>query len=198
MAIHPILRFPDSLLSREAKTVEEFDAALRALADDLLDTMRAAPGIGITAPHIGILQRLTVIELDRESGVRIFVNPEIVSHSTNMVKHAEGSVSMPGISEDVERPGMVRVRYQTLDGTPVEEDADGLMAVCLQHEIDQLDGIFLIQRLSRLKRERAVKKFEKPQASWRETDLASAVHRGDRADCSISIEPELFVPGPNV
>lgn len=161
MAIRPILRFPDPLLSRETKTVDLFDDALRALADDLLDTMRAAPGIGITAPHIGILQRLTVIELDRESGVRIFVNPEIVSRSNDMAKHAEGSVSMPGISEDVERPGAVRVRYQTLDGAIVEEDADGLMAICLQHEIDQLDGIFWTQRLSRLKRERAVKRFEK-------------------------------------
>lgn len=161
MAIRPILRFPDPLLSREAKIVDHFDDALRALADDLLDTMRAAPGIGITAPHIGILQRLTVIELDRESGIRIFVNPEIVSRSNDMAKHAEGSVSMPGISEDVERPGAVRVRYQTLDGAIVEEDADGLMAICLQHEIDQLDGIFWTQRLSRLKRERAVKRFEK-------------------------------------
>ncbi|MGH6808722.1 MAG: peptide deformylase [Ensifer adhaerens] len=161
MAIRPILRFPDPLLSREAKTVDHFDDALRVLADDLLETMRAAPGIGITAPHIGILQRLTVIELDRESGVRIFVNPEIVSRSNDMVKHAEGSVSMPGISEDVERPAAVRVRYQTLDGAIVEEDADGLMAICLQHEIDQLDGIFWTQRLSRLKRERAVKRFEK-------------------------------------
>lgn len=161
MAIRPILRFPDPLLSQEAKIVDHFDDSLRALADDLLDTMRAAPGIGITAPHIGILQRLTVIELDRESGVRIFVNPEIVSRSNDMVKHAEGSVSMPGISEDVERPAAVRVRYQTLDGAIVEEDADGLMAICLQHEIDQLDGIFWTQRLSRLKRERAVKRFEK-------------------------------------
>lgn len=161
MAIRPIVRFPDPVLSREANTVDLFDAALRSLADDLLDTMRAAPGIGITAPHIGVLQRLTVIELDHDSGVRIFVNPEIVFRSDDLIRHAEGSVSMPGISEEVERPAAVRVRYQTLDGTVVEEDARGLMAVCLQHEIDQLDGTFWIQRLSRLKRDRAVKKFEK-------------------------------------
>ncbi|OOG75773.1 peptide deformylase [Sinorhizobium sp. A49] len=161
MAIRPLVRFPDPILNREAQTVDRFDDALQALADDLLDTMRAAPGIGITAPHIGILQRLTVIELTRESGVRVFVNPEIVTRSSHMVRHAEGSVSMPGISEDVERPATVRVRYQTLDGNAVEEDADGLMAICLQHEIDQLNGIFWTQRLSRLKRERAVKRFEK-------------------------------------
>ncbi len=161
MAIRPIVRFPDPVLSRRTDPIDRFDDALQALADDLLDTMRAAPGIGITAPHIGVLQRLTVIELDRESGVRIFVNPVILSRSNEMIRHAEGSVSMPGISEEVERPAAIRVRYQTLDGTTVEEDAEGLMAVCLQHEIDQLDGIFWTQRLSRLKRDRAVKKFEK-------------------------------------
>lgn len=161
MAIRPIVRFPDPALSRQAKAIDLFDDDLRALAVDLLDTMRAAQGIGITAPHIGVLQRLTVIELDQETGVRIFVNPEIVSRSNDMIRHAEGSVSMPGISEDVERPAVIRVRYQTLDGTMIEEDAEGLMAVCLQHEIDQLDGVFWTQRLSRLKRERAVKKFEK-------------------------------------
>lgn len=161
MAIRPIVRFPDPLLSQKAETVTRFDADLQALAADLLDTMRAAPGIGITAPHIGILQRVTVIELDRESGVRTYVNPEIVWHSDQMKKHAEGSVSMPGISEDVERPQAIRICYQTLLGETVEEEAEGLMAVCLQHEIDQFDGIFWIQRLSRLKRDRAVKKFEK-------------------------------------
>lgn len=161
MAIRPIVRFPDPSLNRKADTVSRFDASLEALAADLLDTMRAAPGIGITAPHIGVLQRLTVIELDRDSGARTFVNPEIVWSSDTMTKHAEGSVSMPGISEEVERPQTVRVRYQTLLGETIEEKAEGLMAICLQHEIDQLDGIFWTQRLSRLKRDRAIRKFEK-------------------------------------
>ena len=161
MVIRPIVRFPSPLLSQKADTVTRFDAALEALADDLLDTMRAAPGIGITAPHVGVLQRVTVIELDRESGVRIYINPEIVWNSAEVMKHAEGSVSMPGVSEDIERPQTVRVRYQSLSGEKVEEEAEGLMAICLQHEIDQLDGIFWTQRLSRLKRDRAIKKFEK-------------------------------------
>lgn len=161
MAIRPIVRFPNPLLSQKADTVTRFDAALEALAADLLDTMRAAQGIGITAPHIGVLQRVTVIELDRESGIRTFVNPEVLWHADQLARHAEGSVSMPGVSEDVERPQSVRVRYQTLFGETVEEEADGLMAICLQHEIDQLDGIFWTQRLSRLKRDRAIKKFEK-------------------------------------
>ena len=161
MAIRPIVRFPNQMLSRKADSVTRFDATLEALAGDLLDTMRAAPGIGITAPHIGILQRVTVIELDQESGVRIYLNPEIVWHSAQLMKHAEGSVSMPGVTEDVERPQAVRVRFQALSGETIEEEAEGLMAICLQHEIDQLDGIFWTQRLSRLKRDRAIKKFEK-------------------------------------
>ncbi|QRY69469.1 peptide deformylase [Ensifer sp. PDNC004] len=161
MAIRPIVRFPNPLLRRKAETITRFDPALEALAADLLDTMRAAPGVGITAPHIGILERVTVIELDRDSGARIFVNPEIIWHSDEKATHTEGSVSMPGILEEVERPNAVRVRYHTLRGETIEEEADGFMAICLQHEIDQLDGIFWTQRLSRLKRDRAIKKFEK-------------------------------------
>lgn len=161
MAIRPIVRFPNPLLTRKVETITRFDPALEALAADLLETMRAAPGVGITAPHIGILERVTVIELDRDSGARIFINPEIIWHSDEKATHTEGSVSMPGILEEVERPNAVRVRYQTLRGETIEEEADGFMAICLQHEIDQLDGIFWAQRLSRLKRDRAIKKFEK-------------------------------------
>ena len=164
MTIRPIIRFQNPLLGMAAEAVNRFDDDLRQLADDLTDTMRAAPGIGITAPHIGVLQRLTVIELDREARPRIFVNPDVIWRSTETARHIEGSVSMPGISEEVERPASVRVRFQTLSGEVREEEAAGLMAVCLQHEIDQLDGIFWIRRLSRLKRERAVKRFEKSMA----------------------------------
>ena len=159
----PILRFPDPRLALPAAAVVEFDDALAALAADLVDTMRAAPGIGITAPHIGVLQRLTVIELDAQSGVKTYVNPEIIWSSTETISHAEGSVSMPGISEDVTRPNSVRVRYQTLIGEMKEEKASGFLSICLQHEIDQLDGIFWLQRLSRLKRERAAKRFAKQE-----------------------------------
>jgi peptide deformylase len=167
MAIRPIIQFPNPLLYMATETVSRFDDDLHGLAEDLLDTMRAAPGIGITAPHIGILRRVTVIELDREIGPRTFVNPEIVWRSDETTRHSEGSVSMPGISEEVERAIGVRVHYQTLAGEMREEEASGLMAVCLQHEIDQLDGIFWIRRLSRLKRERAAKRFEKSTAAPR-------------------------------
>lgn len=161
MPIRSILRFPDTRLQMPAAPVEYFDSALAALATDLLDTMRAAPGIGITAPHIGVLQRLAVIELDAASGVRVYVNPEIIWLSPETVAHTEGSVSMPGMTDDVVRPGSVRVRYQTLSGDVAEEEAAGLLSVCLQHEIDQLDGMFWLQRLSRLKRDRAIKRFAK-------------------------------------
>ena len=160
MTIRPILKFPDPRLRQPALAVSAFDGALKALSIDLQDTMRAAPGIGITGPHIGESQRITVLEL-APNEVRIYVNPQIIWHSTEVQAHEEGSVSMPGAIETLERPARVRVAYQDIDGVPATEDADGLLAVCLQHEIDQLDGIFWIQRLSRLRRDRLVRKWEK-------------------------------------
>ena len=161
MTVRPIVRYPDPALRTPCVPVEAFDDALRELADDLLDTMRAAPGVGITGPHIGVLRRVAVIELSREDGVRIYVNPVIEDASADTQRHTEGSVSMPGVTEEVERPTRVRIRYRTLDGAAVAEEASGFLATCLQHEIDQLDGVFWLQRLSRLKRERAVKRWEK-------------------------------------
>lgn len=163
MTARPIVRFPDPRLRAVAEPVTVFDEELRALAQDLLDTMRAAPGIGITAPHIGIAKRVVVLELSPDDGVRSYVNPEIVWASDETIRHQEGSVSMPGVTEDVERHARVRVKYRDLDGLEHVEEAEGLLSVCHQHEIDQLDGIFWIQRLSRLKRDRLVKRWEKLQ-----------------------------------
>jgi peptide deformylase len=160
MTIRPIVTFPDPRLRKPAEAVTAFDDGLRALAEDLLDTMRAAPGIGITGPHIGVPWRVTVLELE-PGAVRTYVNLRILWQSDESRAHAEGSVSMPGAVETIQRPARVRVAYQTLDGTEETEEAEGLLAVCLQHEIDQLDGIFWLQRLSRLKREMVVKKWEK-------------------------------------
>lgn len=161
MPIRPILRFPDAGLRTVCEPVAIFDDGLRALAADLLDTMRAAPGVGITAAHIGVFQRVTVIELSREDGVRNLVNPAIISTSQETIRHTEGSVSMPGITDEVIRPNAIRYRYQDLDGVLHEDEAKGFLAVCIQHEIDQLDGIFWLQRLSKLKRDRLIKKWEK-------------------------------------
>jgi peptide deformylase len=155
------VRFPDRRLGAVAEPVSVFDEGLRSLATDLVDTMHAAPGIGITAPHIGILKRLVVIEVSPAAGLRTYVNPVILWASDEMIRHMEGSVSMPGVTEDIERHARVRVSYQDLDGAEQIEEADGLLAVCHQHEIDQLDGTFWIQKFSRLKRDRLIKRYEK-------------------------------------
>jgi peptide deformylase len=161
MPIRTIIRYPDPRLALPAQPVTVFDAALRELATDLLETMHAAPGIGITAPHLGISLRVVVLDLDASDGARTYVNPQIIWASDEMILHREGSVSMPGVSDEVQRHARVRISYRDLDGDARTEESDGLRAVCHQHEIDQLDGIFWIKRLSRLKRERLIKRFEK-------------------------------------
>ena len=161
MTIRPIVRYPDPRLALPAQPVAVFDDALRDLADDLLETMHAAPGIGITAPHIGISLRIVVLDLDATDGARTYVNPEIIWASPETILHQEGSVSMPGVNDEVQRHARVRISYRDLDGNRHTEESDGLRAVCHQHEIDQLNGVFWIQRLSRLKRERLIRRFEK-------------------------------------
>ncbi|MFT3999752.1 MAG: peptide deformylase [Rhizobium sp.] len=161
MPARPIIRFPDPLLRTACAPVAVFDDDLRSLAGDLLDTMRAAPGVGITGPHIGILTRVVVIELSREDGVRTYINPEILWSSQETMRHTEGSVSMPGATEEIVRPKSIRFRYQDVAGDRHEAEAHDFLAICIQHEIDQLDGIFWLQRLSKLKRDRLVRKWEK-------------------------------------
>ncbi|WP_112663998.1 peptide deformylase [Microvirga flavescens] len=163
MAVRQIVRYPDPRLRQKAEAVGAIDDEIHALARDLADTMAAAPGIGITGPHVGVLKRLVAIKLEHNHPLLVYVDPVVVWSSPEVAKHAEGSVSMPGVTDEIERPARVRVRYRGLDGAEREEEAEGLLAVCLQHEIDQLDGIFWIDRLSRLKRERVIKKFEKLQ-----------------------------------
>jgi peptide deformylase len=161
MPIRPIIRYPDLRLALPAQPVTVFDGALRELANDLLETMHAAPGIGITAPHIGISLRIVVLDLDPIDGARTYVNPEIIRASPEMILHQEGSVSMLGVNDDISRHARVRISYQDVDGKMQTEESEGLRAVCHQHEIDQLNGLFWIKRLSRLKRERLIKRFEK-------------------------------------
>ena len=159
MTVRSIVRYPDPRLALPAADVTDFGETLRILAGDLGDTMHAAPGIGITAPHIGVSLRVVVLDLG--DGVRTYINPEIVWASPEMIMHQEGSVSMPGVNDDIQRHARVRICYRDLDGNAQEEESDGLRAVCHQHEIDQLNGMFWIQRLSRLKRDRLIKRFEK-------------------------------------
>jgi peptide deformylase len=161
MTIRPIVRYPDPRLALPAQPVTVFDAALRELADDLLATMHAAPGIGITAPHVGVSLRVVVLDLGASDGARTYVNPAIIWTSPEMIMHPEGSVSMPGVRDDIRRHARIRIGYQDTLGQSHTEESDGLRAVCHQHEIDQLNGLFWIHRLSRLKRERLIKRFEK-------------------------------------
>src|SRR6195952_5476227 len=116
MPIRPIIRYPDPRLAPPAQPVTAFDGELRELAADLLETMHAAPGIGITAPHIGVSLRVVVLDLDPVSGAQTYVNPEIVWASSEMIMHQEGSVSMPGVNDDIERHAKVRISYQDVDG----------------------------------------------------------------------------------
>jgi peptide deformylase len=163
LAIRPIIRFPDPRLRQRADAIVDIDDEVQALAKDLTETMHAAPGIGITAPHVGVLRRLVVIQLESQTEPHVSINPEIVWSSPERIRHMEGSISMPGVNDEVERHARVRVRYRSLDDREHEEEAEGLMAVCFQHEIDQLDGIFWIDRLSKLKRDRLIKRFDKLQ-----------------------------------
>lgn len=161
MALLPILRYPHPGLTTQCLPVETFDAELKTFAADLLATMRAAPGVGITAAHVGDFRRLFVLELSKSEAPQFYVNPEILELGEQTIIHTEGSVSMPGATEEVERPLKIRFRYQDLDGNRHEAETSGFHAVCVQHEIDQLDGIFWLRRLSRLKRDRLVRRWEK-------------------------------------
>ena len=161
MAILPILRYPDPGLRAPCRAVEAFDERLATLAEDLAATMRAAPGIGITAAHVGIAERLTVIELDGPGSLRAYANPEIEWFSPELQRHTEGSVSMPGVTDEVERPARIRASWMDRYGRIHEEELEGLLATCLQHEMDHLEGILFIDHLSRLKRNMALKKLEK-------------------------------------
>jgi peptide deformylase len=165
MPIRPIIRYPDPRLALPAQPVTVFDGALRNLVTDLIETMHAAPSIGITAPHIGISLRVVVLDVDAIDGARTYVNPEITFASPEMIMHQEGSVSMPGVNDDIQRRARVRISYRDIHGNIQSEESEGLRAVCHQHEIDQLDGLFWIRRLSRLKRERLIRRFEKVSRS---------------------------------
>jgi peptide deformylase len=164
MAVREILVVPNPLLKQKSQPVERVDDELRALMDDMLETMYAAPGIGLAAIQIGVPKRVIVMDLapqGEERQPRYFVNPEIVWASEETQPYEEGCLSVPEYYDEVERPARVKLRYLDYNGAPVEEDAEGLYAVCIQHEMDHLEGVLFIDHLSRLKREQAVKKVKK-------------------------------------
>lgn len=161
MAARPLIFYPDPRLDLPSAPVTAFDGDLRALARDVTDTLDSAAAAGLTAAHLGVRRRIVVLRPEPGGAAAVYVNPEIVHTSPERAMAREGSVSMPGVSEPVERAAAIRVRFHDLDGVVREEAAEGFRAACLQHEIDQLDGVFWIARLSRLRRERAVKRFAK-------------------------------------
>lgn len=173
MAVRPLVKLPDPLLRRKSEPVTEIDEAVRRLAQDMLDTMYDAPGIGLAAIQIGVPRRLVTLDLSKDKEERrptVLVNPEITWSSEERRAYEEGCLSIPEYYEEVERPDRIRFRYTTLEGESVEQEADGLLATCVQHEIDHLNGVLFIDYLSRLKRERVVKRFTK--AARREAEEA--------------------------
>ena len=169
MAIRPIIEAPDPLLREISKPVDAVDDELRALIADMFDTMYDAPGIGLAAIQIGVPKRVLVIDLqepEEEGGEpvkdpRVFINPEILTHSDQDVPYTEGCLSVPDQYAEVHRPDRIRARWLDEQGKSHEEDIDGLLAVCLQHEMDHLEGVLFIDHLSRLKREMVLKKLLK-------------------------------------
>jgi peptide deformylase len=164
MALRDILIIPDKILRVVSKPVETVDAQVRALAEDMLETMYDAPGIGLAAIQIGEPLRLVTMDIakkDEEKEPCVFLNPEITWSSEEMNVHEEGCLSIPEYYEEVERPAKVRFRYLDLDGRLQEAEADGLFATCIQHEIDHLNGVLFIDHISKLKRDRVIKKYTK-------------------------------------
>jgi peptide deformylase len=161
MAKLEILEFPDPRLRTLAAPVEQVDDALRALIDDMFETMYAAPGIGLAASQVDVHQRFLVLDVSEEKNQpMVFINPEIVERSGEQVCQ-EGCLSVPGVYADVSRAESIRVRALDRDGKPFELQADGLLAVCIQHEMDHLDGRLFVDHLSLLKREMLKKKLAK-------------------------------------
>ena len=198
MALLPILVIPEPVLKQVAEPVAEVDDEVRRLLADMLETMYDAPGIGLAAPQIGVSRRLVVVDVAERSVAENdegpvtampdadaapvepqpikLVNPEIVWASEERSRYEEGCLSIPDYYEEVERPARVRVRYLDETGAAQEIEADGLLATCLQHEIDHLDGVLFIDHISRLKRDRVAKRFakEKREKEKRDRDSRAA------------------------
>lgn len=164
MALLEILEFPDPRLRTKAAPVEQVDDALRQLVDDMLETMYAAPGIGLAATQVNVHKRLLVIDIsDEKDQPMVFINPEFEAISGEQV-YNEGCLSVPGFYDNVSRHDRIRVRALGRDGKPFELEAEGLLSVCIQHEMDHLDGTLFVDHLSRLKRDRVKARLEKERA----------------------------------
>jgi len=164
MAPREIIAIPDKRLRLKSEPVAKIDDSIRTLAEEMFEAMYAAPGIGLAAIQLGEPKRVITMDLAKKDDPKepqVFINPEILWTSEDMSVHEEGCLSIPEYYEEVERPAEVKVKYLDLEGQPREVHATGLLATCLQHEIDHLNGVLFIDHLSKLKRDRVVKKFTK-------------------------------------
>jgi peptide deformylase len=164
MAVRDILIIPDKRLRLKSEAVKAVDKSLRALINDMLETMYAAPGIGLAAVQIGVPRRVITIDLakkDEPKEPQVFINPDVIWASDEKATYEEGCLSIPEYYEEVERPKAVKVKFLDLDLKPQEIEAEGLLATCLQHEIDHINGVLFIDHISKLKRDMVMKKFKK-------------------------------------
>lgn len=166
MALLPILEYPDPRLKKVAQPVTEFGPRVRALVADMAETMYAAPGVGLAATQVDVHERIIVIDVsETKDALQVFINPQILWASEETALCEEGCLSVPGIYDEVRRPARVRVRAQDADGTPFELDCEGLLAVCVQHEMDHLTGKVFVEYLSALKQDRIRTKLRKRRAA---------------------------------
>jgi peptide deformylase len=164
MALREIITLPDKRLRLVSEPVKQIDAGIRKLVDDMFETMYKAPGIGLAAIQVGVAKRVITMDLSKKDDShqrQVFINPEITWQSEKVAKYEEGCLSIPDYYEEVERPAEVKVKYLDLTGKKQELEAKGLLATCLQHEIDHINGVLFIDHLSKLKRDRVIKKFAK-------------------------------------
>ncbi len=164
MAVSAIIKLPDKRLRLVSEPVKRIDADIRELVEDMFETQYHAPGIGLAAIQVGVAKRVVTMDLSKKEEAhepRVLINPEITWTSEKKATREEGCLSIPEYYEEVERPVQVKVKYLDLDGKPHEIKADGLFATCLQHEIDHINGVLFIDHISKLKRDRVIKKFSK-------------------------------------
>ena len=164
MALRDIIILPDKRLRQKSEPVKAVDAEVRTLVDDMFETMYKAPGVGLAAIQVGVPRRVVTVDTDKKDEPKqpqVFINPEIVWSSEEKGTYEEGCLSIPEYYEEVERPSEVKVRFMGLDGTTQEVAANGLLATVLQHEIDHINGVLFIDHISKLKRDRVIKKFAK-------------------------------------
>lgn len=164
MALREIIKLPDKRLRLRSEPIKRIDATIRKLVNDLFETMYEAPGIGLAAIQVGVPRRVVTMDLSKKEDdhkPQTFINPEVIWKSTETSKYEEGCLSIPEFYEEVERPAQVKVKYLDIDGNAQEIEASGLLATCLQHEIDHINGVLFIDYISKLKRDRIVKKFAK-------------------------------------